>query len=155
MIPTLAAIQWTPAVFYIAMGIVHTVVILIGFRLLQVDPEHNSFIGAVIAGVAINVTAFFVKDLGIIGIMIQIAVIFGSLVLIASGEVLKAGITALVCVALFGGIAQFLIPRTPLTEYSIGGFALVIISGGLEAEPITEDDAEALSKSGLVPTKQQ
>ena len=149
MIPTLAAITWTPTVFYIAMGIIHTVLILVGFRVMQVDPEHNSFIGAVLAGVAINVTAFFVKDLGVIGIMVQIAVIFGSLVLVSSGEVLKAGVMALICVGLYGGVAQFVIPRTPLTEFAIGGFSQVIINGGMEAEPIDEEQGRKLRETGL------
>ncbi len=143
----IAAITWTPSTFYIAMGIVHTILILIGFRMLQVDVEHNSFVGAVLAAVIINVVAYFVRDTGIVGIMIAGSVIFGMLVAIASGEALKAALMAAVLVVGYGLVGSFITQRTPLTVDDIAGFPRVVMTGGLEAEPITEDDAKRMNEA--------
>lgn len=149
MIHLVAAITWTPLTFYVAMGILHSILILIGYRLLHVDPEHNTFIGAILAAAAINVIGYFVRDLGIVAVMIQIALVFGALVMIASGEALKAALMAVVLLASYGLAGQLLIPRTPLNQKQIGGIGAVILSGGLKEEAMTENDVKSLNEKGL------
>ncbi len=149
MITMMAALVWTPITFYVAMGIFHTLAILIGFRLLHIDPENNTIVGAVIGAVIINVIAYFVRDYGIVSIIVQIGVMFGMLVAVASGEALKASLMAILMLAAYGGAATVLIPRTPLTEDQIGGFAKVILAGGLKEEAMTEKDFDSLEKNGM------
>ncbi len=149
MVSIIAGLVWTPLTFYVAMGIIHILAILIGFRLLEIDPENNTFIGALIAGVVINVIAYFVRDLGIVSVMIQIVVVFGILVVIASGEALKNGIMAVVVLGSYGALATFIIPRTPLDQRQIGGFAEVILEGGLKQSALTEKDVENINKKGV------
>ena len=140
----ISPIIWTEAHFYVAMAVVDFLAIMLLFRVMHVDPEHNTILGAIVAACAINGVAFFVRDLGIIGIMIQIAVIYGALVLVSSGEALKSLAVGLACIGLFGALASFLIPRTPLSAEAIGGFSEIILQGGLQAEPIDEKGANAL-----------
>ena len=140
-----AAIKWTPVTFYVATGIIDAIVIMFGYRLLQVDPEHNSFIGAVVAAALINVIGYFVRDTGLVGVLIHGGAIFGLLVAISSGEALKAGLMTGILVALYGGIGMFVLPRTPLTVDDVAGFTRVVMGGGLQAEPITEEDEQRLA----------
>lgn len=149
MIYVLSALVWTPITFYIAMGILHTLIILIGFRLLHIDPENNTFIGAVIAGIVINVIAYFVRDLGIASVMIQLVVVFGMIVMIASGEALKGVLMSAIILGSYGGVATIIIPRTPLDQRQIGGFAEVILEGGLKQSAMTEGDVKNLNDKGV------
>lgn len=145
-----SAITWTPTTFYVAMGILHTILILAGFRLMQVDAEHNSFIGAILAAGVFNAIAFFTKDVGVVGILISGAAIFGLLVAVSSGEALKAlGMTLLV-IAMYGVVGQFIVSRTPLTIDDLAGFPRMVATGGLEPEPITEEDHKRLERSGVI-----
>lgn len=145
-----SAIQWTPVTFYVAMGIIHTLAILIGFRLLHVDVEHSSIVGAVLAAVVVNVVAYFCKDLGVVGILITGATIFGLLVAVSSGEALKMLGMSFLFIALYGIVGGFIVQRTPLTIDDIAGFPRVVTTGGLEAEPITEEDTKRLEESGVL-----
>ena len=141
-----AAITWTPMTFFIVCAVVHTLLILLGFKLLHIDPEHNSFVGALLAAAAGNAAAYFLGSYGLFGVIGAAAIYFGILAAVSSGEVLKSVVVFLILLGVYSGLGHFLIPRTPLTAEKIGGLAQVVISGGLEAEPITEDDAEDLSK---------
>jgi len=148
MDPMLAAsaITWTPVTFYVAAGIVQTILVLIAFRILQVDVEHNSFIGSAIAVGVYTVVAYFFRDAGVIGAMVTGAAVFGMLVFVTSGEALKALMVSFVVFASYGLLGNFIVSRTPLNMDDIAGIPRVISTGGLEAEPITEDDAEKLSE---------
>lgn len=143
-----SAITWTPVTFYVASGIVNTIAVLLAFRMLQVDVEHNSFIGAVLAVVTFTVIGYFFRDAGVIGVMFTGAAVFGTLVFVTSGEALKSLAVTVLVFAVFGGLGSFISSRTPLTIDSIGGVPRVVATGGLEAEPITEEDNEALTKAG-------
>lgn len=145
-----SAITWTPVTFYVAMGIIDTLIVLFGFRLMQVDAEHNSFIGAILAAALFNVVAYFVRDTGVIGIMITGAVIFGMLVMVSSGEALKAFFLTMIVMAAYGVVGSFIVKRTPLNMDDLAGFPRVVTTGGLEPEPITEEDNKRLEKTGLV-----
>lgn len=131
-----ALITWTPVTFYVASGIIHTIVILLSFRLMSVDPEHNTIIGALIAGVVINLVAFFARDYGLMGVLGTGIVIFGILVAITSGEALKAAMAAAICMVVYLGVGTVVIPKTPLTAEKIGGLPAVMLKGGLEEEPL-------------------
>lgn len=147
MIETLAAtaISWTPATFYVASGIVNTIVVLVAFRVLQIDVEHNSFVGAGLAAAVFTAFAYFFRDAGVIGVMVTGTAVFGSLVFVSSGEALKSLGVAMLVFASFGGLGSFITARTPLTLDDIGGIPRVVLSGGLEAEPITEETTSKLS----------
>lgn len=142
-----AAITWTPLTFYVAMGILHTILILFGYRAMGVDTEHNTFIGALIAAVIINVGAYFLRDGGVIGIMAAGALIFGLLVAVTSGEVGKSFLMCVLVIAAYGALGFFLVPRTPLQIDDLGGFTRVVMTGGMKAEPITEKSAYELMES--------
>jgi hypothetical protein len=42
-------LTWTPTTFYATCAIIQAIVILVSFRLLNVDPEQNTVIGALVA----------------------------------------------------------------------------------------------------------
>jgi asparagine N-glycosylation enzyme membrane subunit Stt3 len=140
-----AAITWTPQTFYMAATILHIIVYLLGFKLLQTDPEHNTFVGAVIAAVIANFATYALSDYGLFGIMGSGAVHFIVLVAVTSGEALKSLMVFLVAMAAYAGLGTIITERTPLTTEQIGGIPKVIMTGGIEAEPITEDQADEMS----------
>jgi asparagine N-glycosylation enzyme membrane subunit Stt3 len=140
-----AAIAWTPKTFYIAATILHVVVYLMGFKLLQTDPEHNTFIGAVIAAVIANFASYALSSYGLFGIMGSGAIHFILLVAITSGEALKSLVVFMVAIAAYAGLGTFVTQRTPLTVEQIGGIPQVIMTGGIKAEPITEEQANDMS----------
>jgi hypothetical protein len=140
-----AAITWTPSTFYIAAAIVHVFVYLIGFKVLQTDPEHNTFVGAVIAAVVSNFATFVLRDFGLFGILGAGALHFVMLVAITSGEAVKSLVVFLISMAAYAGLGTFITQRTPLRAENIGGIPMVIMTGGLEAEPITEEEANKMS----------
>lgn len=134
-----AAIDWTPETFYATAAVVHTVIYLLGFRLMQVDPEHNTFVGAVIAAVIANFAAFALSSFGLFGILGAGFIHFAVLAAISSGEVLKSLVVFLVALGAYAGLAQVITERSPLTVEEIGGIPQAIVTGGLEAEPMTEE----------------
>lgn len=140
-----ALITWTPVTFYVAAAILQTIVFLGGFHLLGVDPEHNTFIGALLGAGIANVVAFFLRDAGLFGILATGAVHFGLLVAISSGEVLKSVGVFIASLAIYGLMGMFVLPRTPLHVNDIAGLPRVIMTGGMEAEPITEEEAEKMA----------
>ncbi|MGM0558308.1 MAG: hypothetical protein ACQEVA_18130 [Myxococcota bacterium] len=140
-----ALITWTPTTFYVAAAIIQTVVFLVGFRLLGVDPEHNTFVGALLAAAIANIVAFFLRDAGLFGILTTGAVHFGLLVAVSSGEVLKSVFVFAVSLAVYGLMGTFVLPRTPLHVDDIAGLPRVIMTGGMEAEPITEEEADKMA----------
>ncbi len=140
-----AAITWTPKTFYIAAGIVQAIVILITFKVLQVDPEHNTFVGAVIGAALCNLGAYALAPHGLFGVLAAGTAFFVMLVAISSGEVLKSAIAFMVLMAAYGGMGLFITHRTPLKAANIGGLPQVIITGGLKAEPITEKESNKLA----------
>ena len=141
-----AAITWTPKTFYIAAAIVHVLVYLVGFKMLQTDPEHNTFIGAVIAAVIANFAAYALSSYGLFGILGAGALHFVLLVAITSGEALKSLVVFFVAMCAYALLGSFITQRTPLQVEQIGGLPQVIMTGGLEAEPITEEEANEMAE---------
>jgi len=141
-----AAITWTPVTFYVTATIVHTLMILLVFKLLHVDPEHNTFIGAVVAALVGNAAVFFLRDFGLFGNLGAAAVYFATLAAVSSGEVLKSLLVFTAALAVYAGLGMFLTPRTPLTVEKLGGLPEIMMTGGLTPEPITEEDSNELAK---------
>ncbi|MEZ4462608.1 MAG: hypothetical protein R3E66_23360 [bacterium] len=139
-------LEWTPVTYYVLSAIVHFVLILVGFRLLGVDPEQNGVIGSLIAAVIINVAQYFLRDTGVVGAIIIGLGSFAVLAGVTSGEVLKAFFMTVLVIASYGGIGKVVFPRTPLEVDDVGGFTRTVLTGGLEAEPITEKQANDLGK---------
>ena len=138
-----ALITWTPLTFYIAAGIVQAILTYLGFKLLQVDPEQNTIIGALVAGAVMAVAGYLTRDMTLVGVLISSSAIFGSLVLVSSGEALKAIPMTMVCMATYYVLALGLVPRTPLTHEAIGGLNKVFQQGGLQEEAIESADEKA------------
>jgi len=139
-------LEWTPITYYVVAAIVQFVLIIVGFRMMGVDPEQNGVIGAVVAAVIINVVQYFVRDTGIVGVMIVGASTFAILAGVTSGEVMKAAFMTVLVIASYGGLGKVIFPRTPLEMDDVNGFTRVVLTGGLEAEPITTQDADDLAK---------
>lgn len=140
-----AVITWTPVTFYVAAGILHTIIFLVGYRLLGVDPEHNTFVGALLGAAIANIVAYFLRDAGLFGILTSGAVHFGILVAISSGEVLKSVMIFAASMSLYALMGIVVLPRTPLHVDDIAGLPRVMMTGGIEAEPITEDEADKMA----------
>jgi|GEM_PF-2357466 len=141
-----AAITWTPVTFYVVATVIHTLMILLLFKVLHVDPEHNSFIGALIAALIGNAAVFFLRDFGLFGNLGAAAIYFATLAAVSSGEVLKSLVVFTGALAVYAGLALFLVPRTPLTAETINGLPKIMITGGFTAEPISEEQADELAK---------
>lgn len=133
-----ALITWTPVTFYVAAGIAQAITAYATFKLMGVDPENNTIIGAIIAAVVINLVAYFTRDYGLAGVLGTGAAIFGMLVAVTSGEALRAAFVAALCMGVYAGVGFVVVPRTPLTADKIGGLPAVMMKGGLEEEPLDE-----------------
>lgn len=141
-----AAITWTPLTFYITAAIVHTLAILLLFKMLHVDPEHNSFAGALIAALVGNAAAYFLSDYGLFGNLGAAAVYFATLAAVSSGEVIKSFLVFVATLAIYAGLGLFLFPRTPLNVDKVGGLPKVVLTGGIAPEPITEEQSNELAE---------
>jgi hypothetical protein len=147
---TLLVIEWSPMAFYIPMAIVHRIVILFAFRALQLDAEYNTFIAALIAAVVANVVAFFLKDMGVLGVLGSSVGLFGVLVMISYVDMLKSGIVWTILMALYWVVAWFILPRqNDLDIEQIAGIPQVIMQGGLQAESVSTDQYDTLKKGRL------
>jgi len=135
-----ALLEWTPTTFYVAAGIVDTVVIWVGMQLFGADPEYNTIPAAVAAAAVGNVAAFFLRDMGVVGVTAT-GMIFVALLLVCSGiDIFRTTIVFILVMATYGGLGQFIASRTPLNAYDIGGVPKVIMTGGFEPEPIERPD---------------
>ena len=52
-------------------------------------------------------------------------------------------------VASYGAVGKVVLPKTPLDEYDIGGLTQVVIAGGMEPEPLREEDVDNLSDGNI------
>ena len=143
-----AAITWTPVTYYVAAGILSCILILLAFRVLQVDPEFNTFVGAAIAAVLMSVAGYFFRDMGLVGIIVSGIAVLGGVAMASSGDMVKSLIVFGLILALYAGMGTWLVPRTrTLSVDQVGGLTRVILGGGLEAEPITEKEADKMLDS--------
>ena len=135
-----ALITWTPLTYYIAAALAHMVVIVVGFKLLQIDPEHNSILGGLICAGAIAAIAYFTRDEGLVGLLITAAAIFGGLIALSAGDALKSLLIAGLCIGVYIGLGSFVVPRTPLSYEGVGGFAKAY-KLGLQDEALASEDS--------------
>ncbi|MFB6351649.1 MAG: hypothetical protein ABEN55_15155 [Bradymonadaceae bacterium] len=141
-----ALMEWTPTTFYIAAGVVDTVVIWVGMQLFGADPEYNTIPAAMAAAAVGNVAAFFLKDHGVVGVTAT-AGIWVFLLMITSGmDIFRTIIAFILVMGTYAGLGQFIAARTPLTAYDIGGVPKVTMTGGFEPEPIKRPDAKTPDK---------
>lgn len=139
-------LTWTPVTFYAACAVVQANVILASFRALNVDPEQNTVIGALVAAAGINVVGYFMRDTALIGVIANIGVTFGALVAISAGEALKAVMVSVLCMGVYWG-AGMMLPKTPLQIDDVGGMTKVIKQGGLQAESLDTQERDLYDKS--------
>ncbi len=156
-----SGLTWTPETFYVAATVVHLVIILLVFRLMQLPADYNTFINALFVAVPTNATAYFTKDFGIVGVLLTGVVLFGLLAAIARGDVIKAGAVWIVAIIGYWAMAYFIVPQM-VNDYfddprqadaefiasELGSIPQVLLQGGLEAEPMTTDDYERLRRGG-------
>ncbi|MEM1348274.1 MAG: hypothetical protein AAGI01_06960 [Myxococcota bacterium] len=149
-----ALITWTPMTFYITAAIAHVLVIYGGFVAMQVDPEHNTLLSALIGAAIIGAASFFLKDGGL---FVALALGGGTAVVLAGisgGEIVKALIMSALVLATNACLGFFLVPRTPdtLTSETIGGLTRAIMEGGFDEESIESKEADIY---GHVPDKDE
>lgn len=142
-------LTWTVTTFYIAAAVLHLIIILLMFRMLHLEAEYNTFIGALIAAGLSNGAAFFLKDFTLFGVLGTGAIFFALLVAISQADVLKALYVWAVLMASYAGLAFLVLPRSELTIEEIGGIPQVIMTGGLKAEPFTDEAYDNLSSGKL------
>jgi hypothetical protein len=137
-----ALITWTPVTYYVTAAIVHAIIIFAGFRILQVDPEHNSVVGAVIGAAIIAAACFVLKGGELFSALGGIGIIFLVLLGVSGGEAIKAVLVSVAVIGSYGLTGGFLIPRTPLDLEDIGGLTQVVMTGEFKVVPIEgqEDD---------------
>lgn len=134
-----AAITWTPLTFYVAVALLQAIIIVVGFKVLQVDPEHNAFIGAALAVVVIAAAGYFTRDTGLVAVIVTGVALFGMLMIISGADALKSIIMAAACLGAYFLVAQVVLPRTPLTVDKVGGITKVMTTGGIEDEPFDKE----------------
>lgn len=147
-------LTWTAETFYALTAGVHVIAILLAFRVLGIDSEANTFIGAVIAAAVANAAAFFLRDTGVLGVLGIGGVTFIMLVIVSSMDMVRSAVTWAIVVALWGGVAWGVLPRAPgLKLDDLGGMPRVVLSGGMEAEPMTDEEGKGLLQGKPTHTK--
>ncbi|RAL20464.1 hypothetical protein DL240_16805 [Lujinxingia litoralis] len=138
---------WTPMTFYGAAAVVQLIVILLSFRFTQLNPDYNTFAGALLVAVPVNVLAYFTRDIGLVGVLLTGATLFGLLAAIARADMFRAGVAWVLCLTAYWGMAAYIVPQADgLSLQQVGGLPQVLVEGGLEAEPFTESDIDTLSR---------
>lgn len=140
-------LSWTPTTFYATCAVVQAVIILVSFRLLNVDPEQNTVVGALMAAAGINIVGYFMRDTTLVGVIANIGITFGALVAISAGEALKSVMVGVLCMGVYWGAGTMLLPKTPLHIDDVGGMTKVIKQGGLQAESLDTQERDLYDKS--------
>ena len=135
-----ALITWTPMTYFITVAIVHAIVTFVGFRVLQVDPEHNSILGVIIGAAVIGAAGFFLKDGELFSALGLIGVIFIVQLGVSGGEAIKAIMVGVVCIGAYGAVGTVILPRTPLTIEDVGGLTQVVMEGEFKVEPVESQE---------------
>jgi hypothetical protein len=137
---TKALVTWTPTTFYIAAAIIQVPVIWLGYQFLGGDPEYTNFPAALAVAAVGNVIAFFLKDLGVVGAVSTSAALYGLLLVTSGIDIFRSMAVFGLVMMSYWGFGQFVVERTPLDAYSIGGPAKVMLTGGLQPEPLESDN---------------
>jgi len=135
-----ALITWTVETYYIAMAIVHFLVVIIGFKVLAIDAENNAFVSGLFVAGAAAASGYFLKDTGLIGVIIISAAIFGTALATTAGDAIKSIVMTGVCLAMYAAVGYTVVPRTPLTPTQVGGFTKAFMVGLNEEAVAGEED---------------
>ena len=138
LFPVVAKIVWTPATFFVAMAVVQTLLILIGFRMFDLEEEHRTVLSAAVGAVVINGVAYFMRDHSALGVIVHSVAIFGVLIALSSGSIKATFSVMAVMIVIYGAASNFVMERTDLLPEDFGGIVEAIAIGGVEAEPLTE-----------------
>jgi len=131
-----AMITWTPTTFYVAAAIVQTVVIWFGYQLLGGDREYNNVPSAMAAATVGNVIAYFMRDFGVVGVAGTFGAWFMLLILTSGIDLFRSLAVFFLVMLSYWGLGAFIVHRTPLDAYTIGGVPKVELTGGFQEEPI-------------------
>lgn len=137
-----ALITWTPVTFYVTAFLFQCIGIYLIGKLLDVDPDHNNPVALAVSLGLANVAAYFLRPYGVLGVLGTGATFIILLLATSAIDVLYAIVGFLVAVGIYGGLAIFLVPRTPLTidgpdeASNLGGIPKVVYKGGLEPESV-------------------
>ncbi len=136
---------WTPETYYIAVAVAQLVVVLVAFRVMNVPPDYNTFVNGVLIVGGTNATAYLTKEMGLIGVLLTGLTLFILLAMITRGDVLKSLMTWVLLLTVYWAVAYFVVPaEEDLYIEQLGAVPYAMMEGGLEAEPMTQDDYEQL-----------
>lgn len=140
--PLLAAamITWTVETFYVAMAILHFVIIVASFKLLNIDAENNAFVSGLVVAGAAAAAGYLLRDTGLVGVLVVSAALFGAALATTAGDAIKSIIITGVCITAYAGLGYVVVPRTPLVASQIGGFTKAFMDGMDEEAIMGEDD---------------
>lgn len=142
-------LTWTPETFYIAVTVAQMIIILLTFRVLGLPSEYNTFVNALFVVIPTNAAAFFLKDAGIVGILITGSMLFVLLAMVTRGDVFKSGLAWILTISAYWGLAYFVVPaEDDLYIEQLGGMPYMLMEGGMEAEPLTAEEYEELRGTG-------
>jgi|GEM_PF-5555324 hypothetical protein len=135
-----ALITWTVETFYIAIAIIHFVVVVAGFKLLAIDAENNAFVSGLFVAGAAAASGYFLKDTGLVGVIIVSAAIFGTTLATTAGDAIKSIVLTGICLSVYAAVGFVVVPRTPLTPVQVGGFTKAFMVGLDEDAIAGEED---------------
>lgn len=136
--------RWSIENYYAITGGCLALTMYVLFRLAQVDPDHNTIVGALIGGAIMAIVAYFTRDMGLAGTIGTCVTIFGVLLGFSGGEAAKAFMVSFACIGVFSLTSHRAIDNSPLTPDDLGGLARVTYNGSLDEEPV--DDKQLYSR---------
>ncbi len=144
-----AGMAWTPELFYVVTAVVQLITVLVTFRLLNLPAEYNTFInGAFVVGIT-NALAYYTSGVGVVGILVTCFALFLLLVAISRGDVLKSLIAWILVLSVYWGMAYFVSDhQRALPVQELGGVPYMLMEGGMEAEPLTEEEYQDFRDRG-------
>ncbi|MFB6262318.1 MAG: hypothetical protein ABEL76_01650 [Bradymonadaceae bacterium] len=131
-----ALITWTPTTFYIAAALFHIPLIYGIYRLTDADPTHNTVLGAVFCAVAGNATAYGLRHLGIFGVLGTIGIYLVLLVAVSGMDFFRSFVVFAALSLFYAGAVKFVVPRTPLTGATIGGYPRALAMGEVRSQSV-------------------
>lgn len=144
-----ALITWTVDTYYIAIAICHFLTLIIGFKVLQADAESKLGVGSVVVAIAVGVAGYMTKNMELFGLMITGSTIFLSILLVSAGDALRSLILSVVCMFVYAGVGNVVVPRTPLTAERVGGFTKAFMVGVEEKPLSSEEDLYEHTQEGV------
>lgn len=144
MMELIESFRWSVENYYAitAGGLALTMYVL--FRLFQVDPEHNTIVGALIGGCVMAAVAYATRDMGLTGVIASGVGIFGVLLGFSGGEAHKAFMVSFACIGVFWLTSHWALDHSALKPDDLGGLARATYNGSLEKEPV--DDKQLYSR---------